>query len=314
MSNRLHNEAKTRAERIEQKAAEKELERKEEESKHLTFQPNADRSKSSEPPLRRYMNIEAERRKKEKLEEARKEMLAEECPFQPVLSNRTYEMTRARSKSPIHDRLYHEGLAHEKHMEEWRDMAFKDIYPFKPTLPVDIEDHLAKRPQLPQKEFIERLIQEKYDKELRVLRKRIEENNGKDPKTGQPYHHPVFKHDKYYWKIKERDDQNQTLYLDVENLQVKRKTEVPSRNSIKTLGGLKYIFDKLDSDKDNKISSILMDVSNLELPLLEVLCDFFNWMDDQKAVLDFSQFCSAIENLNLEEKVMAVKFFPPFNF
>jgi hypothetical protein len=309
MTTRLHNEAKTRSDKIETAHKEKQQERQEEESKHLTFQPNLDRSKSTEPPLRRFMNVEAERRKKEKLEEARKEALAEECPFQPVLSNRTYEITRARSKSPIHQRLYEEGLQHEKHMEEWRDMAFKDIYPFKPNLPIDIQDHLAKRPELPQKDFTERLIQEKYEKEMKLLKKRIEENTGKDPKTGQPWHHPVFKHDKYYWKIKERDDANQTLYLDVENLQVKKKSEVPSRNSIKTLGGLKYIFDKLDSDKDNKISSILMDVSNLELPLLEVLCDFFNWMDDQKAVLDFSQFCSAIENLNLEDKVMGVRLF-----
>jgi len=309
LTNRLYNSRRATEAKLEKIREEEAKRKQEEESKELTHQPNIhkyDRSKSSEPLTRRYMNIEAELQKRKRLEQEKLLQLAEECPFKPTLNETTLQLTRSRSKSPIHERLYYEGMAHEKHMQKWRDMAFNDIYPFKPTLPHDIENFIQKRPKLNQEDFIRRLIQEKHDKELRLLKRRMEENNGRDPKTGRPLFHPYVPHDQYYWRIKEKDDEKSEIYLDVETMQVKRRdlSQIrPTITTIKHIGGLKYIFDKLDSDKDNYISTAKMDPSRVELPILEALCDFFSWLDEHQATVDFAGFCVAIERLCLQEKI-----------
>ena len=192
-SQRMFETARYKEERLARQREEEAEQKKIQKEREAAFEAERqaapiNRSKSSGPPILKYMNIQEEIAKKHKNEQLRIQNLILECPFKPTLDRKTEEiaLSRPRSKSPIHDRLYYEGLAHEKHMEEWREMAMNEIYKFHPTLNDDVEKFLSKRPKLSTIQFIESLYQWKRDKETRQIAKYMEENNGIDHKTGQP--------------------------------------------------------------------------------------------------------------------------------
>jgi hypothetical protein len=319
LAERLHSRWKVLQDRLERERAEKkakEIEKENEEFKKLTFKPEINknfRNLSTEPISSRYMQYELDFEKKKNFQMMALENWAHENPFRPHLTERSRQMTswRVQSRSPgetIHDVLYRQGMEHTKHMNEWREMAFKEAYPFKPTLPHDIDKFIKKRPALNQKDFTERLIAEKEEKEQRLIAARLEKGKEIDPKTGKRLYHPSFNHDEFYWKVKKRDDSYFGISLDVNNLTIKCDPKIWRPEKVDKTADLKALFDTLDEDKDGKISLDNMNILYLEPRTKETLSSFFEWIHSNHIELDFEAFCKVVQQLGIEDKLLQVIF------
>ncbi|KAL4436032.1 hypothetical protein ABPG74_022267 [Tetrahymena malaccensis] len=167
--------------------------------------------------LEDYLILEGRKNKERKAIAAliKEEENNQECKFKPqvsVVSQKLAEHQLSQHDSnytSIHERLYQQGLDDITSKEEWSNQQFYRIYPFNPDLGVNKD---RKIPEKNQKEFINRLISEKQEKEAKLLVQRQKENEFVDKQTGQKLFHPKINKDEVYQKVAQRVDlQDQLL-------------------------------------------------------------------------------------------------------
>ncbi|EAR99651.2 hypothetical protein TTHERM_00588890 (macronuclear) [Tetrahymena thermophila SB210] len=167
--------------------------------------------------LEDYLILEGRKNKERKAIAAliKEEESNQECKFKPqvsVVSQKLAEHQLSQYDSnytSIHERLYQQGLDDISSKEEWSNQQFYRIYPFNPDLGVNKD---RKIPEKNQKEFVNRLINEKQEKEAKILVQRQKENEFVDKQTGQKLFHPKINKDDVYQKVSQRVDlQDQLL-------------------------------------------------------------------------------------------------------
>lgn len=294
-----------------------------EEDKELTFHPKISKSpKKAEKPEKEPEYIsKTYREHRDRVSDLEsKEMRAkqESFPFKPKISEISTELAiRSRSRSPIHNKLYIEGMLQRDHNTKVRDIMFRERHPFSPRLPSDIDNFLSKRPKQNQKEFTNRLVKEGVIREQQMaMRRAVERDDLKDNKTGQPLFHPVVPHDKYYYNLKRKEQeksQNRSRsttpqnkeYQSVQVLPVEQKPTNVLGKTI-TQNPLKKIFEKLDSDGDGLISAKKIDLSQVDAQVLEALLDLMDFLENNHATLDYQGFLTVIDKLEIEDQVLKV--------
>jgi len=288
-----------------------------EEEKELTFHPKISKSpqktQKSEKEADQSRSFREHKDRVSEFESKELKSKQEPFPFKPKISDISTELAiRSRSRSPIHNKLYIEGMLQKDHNTKVRDLMFKERHPFSPRLPSDIDNYLAKRPKQNQKEFTNRLVKEGVIKEQQMaMRRAVERDDLKDPKTGQPLFQPVVPHDKYYYNLKRREQENSKTNRsrsttpknkEYQSVQV----QLEPKNITITQNPLKKIFEKLDSDGDGLISAKKIDLSQVDAQVLEALLDLMDFLENNHATLDYQGFLSVIDKLEIEEQVLKV--------
>jgi len=301
----------------EKKANEAQEKKRQKEDKELTFQPNIDR-KSPKKTGRDKSPVYTQNYKEHKERVSRVEENHQQTfTFRPKISPLSYELAKKReSRSPIHRKLYEEGLLSKEQNDKAREAVIKEMYPYSPRLPQGIDNHLNKRPKQNQKEFTERLLKEGTQREQKLVQQRAAERTGLDPKTGQKLFQPVIPHDKYYYKVKKMDDEKYNKSRSAsrtprnadssQSSSTYRERALIQNNINNNELILRDIFEKLDSDKDGYISAQNIDLSQLDAKVLEALLDLMDFLENNQAKIDCNGFVLAINGLGLEEEIIKV--------
>ena len=114
--------------------------------------------------------------------------------------------------------------------------------------------------------------------------------------AGQKMFHPTIAHDKYYQKIKEKDDEHYQISLDTSTLKVKRletsqKNTETKNSEIYQDAAIKTIFNALDGDKDGLISAENIDLGELDVKIVKVLSEVLYLLEDSyKKGMNYEQF------------------------
>jgi len=290
-----------------------------EEEKELTFHPKISKSPQKAAKQEEHSTSYSREHRDRVSEFESKELRAkqEQFPFKPKISDISTELAvRSRSRSPIHNKLYVEGILQKNHNSKVRDLMFKERHPFSPRLPSDIDNFLAKRPKQNQKEFTNRLVKEGVIREQQMaMRRAVERDDLKDLKTGQPLFQPVVPHDKYYYNLKRKEQENSKTNRsrsttpqnkEYQSVQVQLEPKSPNLGKPASPNPLRKIFEKLDSDKDGLISAKKIDLSQVDAQVLEALLDLMDFLENNNATLDYQGFLSVLDKLEIEEQVLKV--------
>jgi len=289
-----------------------------EEEKELTFHPKISKSPRKVAKPEADHSTSYSREHKDRVSEFEsKELRAkqEQFPFKPKISDISTELAvRSRSRSPIHNKLYVEGILQKNHNSKVRDLMFKERHPFSPRLPTDIDNFLAKRPKQNQKEFTNRLVKEGVIREQQMaMRRAVERDDLKDSKTGQPLFQPVVPHDKYYYNLKRKEQENSKTSRsrsttpqnkEYQSVQVQLEQKSPNLGKTTSPNPLRKVFEKLDSDMDGLISAKKIDLSQVDAQVLEALLDLMDFLENNNATLDYQGFLSVLDKLEIEEQVL----------
>lgn len=271
------------------------------------------------------------RKKKEKMKE---EMELEKCSFKPIINKTSETLVTEKQNRPIykniHEKLYKGGLVDKDRKEKWRKINFDLYYPFQPlTNNKDKDSSISTK-----KEDIEKLI-ERLANTKKIQEKSFPHLNSKnstdfDKKTGKPLFHPVITKDKYYYDAKAKEnteyeqvikeltdqlskkkDNNQNLEKKQKNnekvLKKPKKDKKINENPLDIL--IKEMFDLMDDDKDQWISSDNIDVSAIDPYFLEIIEEILYDMEERKQKLDISLFIKRIKEFGLEARIHKVIFF-----